>query len=151
LKNKAGKEDMVIVYFAGHGATEADVQCPDGDGLEKYLLPWDADPKDLYASAIPMRELSYLFNRIRSERLIFIVDSCYSGASGGRTIPAETFRTNISEAFLDSITSGRGRIILSASAANEVSVEKINSSTAFSPTSFWMDLWEKVTWIRTAS
>jgi len=124
LKNKAGKEDMVILYFAGHGATEADVQSPDGDGLEKYLLPYDADPKDLYASAIPMRELSYLFNRIRSERLIFIVDSCYSGASGGRTIPAETFRTNISEAFLDRITSGRGRIILSASAANEVSAEK---------------------------
>lgn len=124
LKNKAGKEDMVILYFAGHGATETDVQSPDGDGLEKYLLPYDADPKDLYASAIPMRELSYIFNRIRSERLVFIVDSCYSGASGGRTIPVGTFRASISEAFLDRISSGRGRIILTASAANEVSAEK---------------------------
>jgi hypothetical protein len=124
LKNKAGKEDMVILYFAGHGATETDVQSPDGDGLEKYLLPYDADPKDLYASAMPMRELSYIFNRIRSERLVFIVDSCYSGASGGRTIPAGTFRASISEAFLDRITGGRGRIILTASAANEVSAEK---------------------------
>ena len=124
LKNTAGKEDMVIVYFAGHGATETDVQSPDGDGLEKYLLPYDADPKDLYASAIPMRELSYILNRIQSERLILIVDSCYSGASGGRTIPAGNFRATISEAFLDRIAGGRGRIILSASAANEVSAEK---------------------------
>jgi Tfp pilus assembly protein PilN len=125
LKNKASKEDMVILYFAGHGATETDVQSPDGDGLEKYLLPCDADPKDLYASAIPMREISYIFDRIRSERLIFIVDSCYSGASGGRTISTTGgFRASISETFLDRIAGGRGRIILTASAANEVSEEK---------------------------
>jgi hypothetical protein len=125
LKNKASKDDMVIIYFAGHGATETDVRSPDGDGLEKYLLPYDADPKDLYASAIPMREISYIFDRIRSERLVFIVDSCYSGASGGRTIPTTVgLRSNISETFLDRVAGGRGRIILTASAANEVSEEK---------------------------
>jgi hypothetical protein len=125
LKNKASKEDMVILYFAGHGATETDVQSPDGDGLEKYLLPYEADPKDLYASAIPMREISYIFDRIRSERLVFIVDSCYSGASGGRTISTTGgFRASISDTFLDRIAGGRGRVILTASAANEVSEEK---------------------------
>ena len=123
LKNKASKEDMVILYFAGHGATERDVMSPDGDGLEKYLLPFDADPKDLYASALPMREVSHIFQRIRSERLIFLVDACYSGASGGRTIASSKYRSNISDAFLDRITSGRGTIILTASAANEVSAE----------------------------
>lgn len=35
LKKRAGKEDMVIIFFAGHGATEKDVTSPDGDGLEK--------------------------------------------------------------------------------------------------------------------
>ncbi len=123
LKAKARKDDMVILYFAGHGATERDVMSPDGDGLEKYLLPSDADPKDLYASALPMREISHIFHRIRSERLIFIVDSCYSGASGGRTISSPGFRANISEAFLDRIASGKGRIIITASGANEVSEE----------------------------
>ncbi len=123
LKSKAGKEDMVIVYFAGHGATEKDVMSPDGDGLEKYLLPYDADPKDLYASALPMREISHIFHRIRSERLIFIVDSCYSGASGGRTVSLTGVRANISDAFLDRIAGGKGRIILTASGPNEVSSE----------------------------
>ena len=123
LKNKAGKDDMVIIFFAGHGACEKDVTSPDKDGLEKYILPYDADPRDLYASALPMSEVSRIFNRIRSERLIFIADACYSGASGGRTINLAGIRANISEAFLDRIASGKGRIILTASGGNEVSAE----------------------------
>ncbi|MDF1592887.1 MAG: caspase family protein [Desulfobacterales bacterium] len=124
LKNKAGKDDMVVIYFAGHGATERDAQSPDGDGLEKYLLPFDADLKDLYATALPMEELSNIFNRIRSERLIFIADACYSGASGGRTIGMSGMRASISEAFIDRIAGGKGRVIMTASGANEVSAEK---------------------------
>lgn len=123
LKNMAGKNDMVIIFFAGHGAIEKEVMSPDGDGLEKYLLPYDADPKDLYATALPMGEISRIFERIRSERLVFIADSCYSGASGGRTIDIAGIRANISEAFLDRVTGGKGRVIMTASGANEVSAE----------------------------
>ena len=123
LKNNAGRDDMVFIFFAGHGATEKDVMSPDGDGLEKYLLPFDADPKDLYATAIPMGEVSRIFNRIRSERLVFIADSCYSGASGGRTIGIDGIRANLSDAFFDRVTGGKGRVIISASGANEVSAE----------------------------
>ncbi len=123
LKGKAGKEDMVIIYFAGHGATEKDSMSPDGDGLEKYILPYDADLKDLYSTALPMREISHIFRRIRSERLIFIADSCYSGASGGRTIGLSETRASISEKFLDRIAKGKGRVIMTASSANEVSAE----------------------------
>jgi uncharacterized caspase-like protein len=123
LKNKTGKDDMVVIYFAGHGATERDPQSPDGDGLEKYLLPFDADLRNLYATALPMDELSKIFNRIQSERLIFIADACYSGASGGRTIGISGPRASISEAFLDRISKGKGRVIITASGANEVSSE----------------------------
>ncbi|MGD2184849.1 MAG: caspase family protein, partial [Desulfobacterales bacterium] len=126
LKKKAGKQDMVIIYFAGHGATEKDVLSPDGDGLEKYLLPYDVDPQDLYASALPMREISHIFYRIQSQRIIFIADSCYSGASGGRTISLSGVRANISDAFLDRIAAGRGTVIITASGANEVSAEDEN-------------------------
>jgi len=123
LKSKAGRDDMVIIFFAGHGATEKDLMSPDGDGLEKYLLPYDVDPKDLYATALPMGEISRIFGRIQAERLIFIADSCYSGASGGRTLNSAGIRANISEAFLDRIAAGKGRVILTASSANEVSTE----------------------------
>ena len=96
----------------------------DGDGLEKYLLTFDTDPADLFSTALPMRDLALIFNRIRSERLIFIADACYSGASGGRTVSLRGMRANIADTFLDRIAAGRGKVIISASAANEVSVEQ---------------------------
>jgi uncharacterized caspase-like protein len=124
LRRQAGKDDMVIIYLAGHGATERDTTSPDGDGLEKYILPNNADPKDLYSTAMPMSEVARIFNRISSERLVFISDTCYSGASGGRTIPVLGARANVSGTFLDRLSQGKGRVILTASDANEVSVEK---------------------------
>jgi hypothetical protein len=124
LKTSAEKDDMVVIFFAGHGATERDASSADGDGLEKYLLTWEADLKDLYSTAIPTREMAHIFGRIQSERLVFIADACYSGASGGRTVSVTGMRSGIHDGFLDRIASGKGKIILSASAANEVSVEK---------------------------
>jgi len=124
LRRSAGKDDTVIIFLAGHGATEQDASSPDGDGLEKYILPHNADPKDLYGSAIPMSEIARIFQRINSERLVFIGDTCYSGGSGGRTILVAGKRSNVSGAFLERVTQGKGRVILTASDANEVSAEK---------------------------
>ena len=124
LKGAADAEDMVIIFYAGHGAAERDAMSLDGDGLEKYLLTFDTDPADLFSTALPMRDLALIFNRIRSERLIFIADACYSGASGGRTVSLRGMRANIADTFLDRVAAGRGKVIISASAANEVSVEQ---------------------------
>jgi hypothetical protein len=124
LRQNAGKEDTVIIYLAGHGAIESDSSSPDGDGLEKYILPFNADPKDLYSSALPMREIAQIFQRISSDRLILITDMCYSGAAGGRTVPVPGVRANISGAFLQRISQGRGRVLLTAGDANEVTVER---------------------------
>ena len=124
LKSNAGKEDMVLIYFAGHGATEPDALSPDGDGLEKYLLPYDSDLNDLYASALPMREILHIFRRIQSQSLIFLADACYSGASGGRTASLSGIRANISDAFLNRIANGKGKVVITASGINEVSLEE---------------------------
>ena len=124
LRRRAGKDDMVIIYLAGHGATERDSASLDGDGLEKYILPHNADPKDLYSSAIPMNEVARIFQRITSERLVFISDTCYSGASGGRTVALLGVRANLSGRFLDRLSHGKGRVMLTASDANEISIEK---------------------------
>ncbi len=123
LRRSAGKDDTVIIFLAAHGATEKDPSSPDGDGLEKYILPHNADLKDLYASALPMSDIARIFQRVSSERLVFISDTCYSGASGGRTIPVIGMRANLSGAFLERLSQGKGRVILTASDANEVSAE----------------------------
>lgn len=124
LRRKAGPKDTVIVFFAGHGAPEPDSSSPDGDGLEKYLIPYDADPKDLYSTALPMREIETIFERLSSERVIFITDSCYSGAAGGRTFSPISRRATVSDGFLTRLSKGKGRVVLTASRASEVSEER---------------------------
>ena len=123
IKRKAGKDDTVIIFYAGHGAVETDPLDPDGDGFEKYLLPYDARLDDLYSTAIAMKEVKTIFQRIHAERLIFIADTCYSGASGGRTTLASKTRATLSEKFFERIAKGKGRVIISACSANEISKE----------------------------
>lgn len=124
LKRKAGEKDTVIVYYAGHGAPEADASVGDDDGLEKYIVPYDADPRDLYTTALPMREIETIFQRLTPERIIFISDSCYSGATAGRTFATASRRAIVSENFLTRLSKGKGRVVLTASKASEVSEER---------------------------
>ncbi len=51
---------MVIIFFAGHGAAEVDASSAEGDGLEKYLMTWESNPRDLYSTAMPMREVAHV-------------------------------------------------------------------------------------------
>ena len=123
IKRKAARDDTVIIFYAGHGAVEPDPSNLDGDGFEKYLLPHDADLEDLYSTSISMNDIRTIFMRIQSARLIFIADTCYSGASGGRTMMASKTRANLSDKFYERISKGRGRVIISSCSANEVSKE----------------------------
>jgi hypothetical protein len=124
LKRRASQKDTVIIYYAGHGAPETDATSPDEDGLEKYLVPYDADPNDLYTTALPMREIETIFQRLASDRVIFITDSCYSGATAGRTFATASRRAVVSDAFLARLSKGKGRVVLTASRASEVSEER---------------------------
>ena len=127
LRKSAGKEDTVIIYFAGHGAPEADPHSPDADGVSKYLLPVEADASSLFSSALPMEEVRTIFRRLVSERVIFLADTCYSGSAGGRTLmPSGTqFRSINQNNLLARLRdTGTGRVILTASQGSEVSQEK---------------------------
>jgi len=123
LRRNAGQEDQVLIFFAGHGAVEPDLSNQDGDGMSKYLMMHDTQPDALYSTALPMDEVARMFERISSERVVYIGDACYSGASGGRTILAHQTRATLSDEFLNRLSSGKGRIILTASGANELSLE----------------------------
>ena len=123
IKRKAARDDTVIIFYAGHGAVEPDPSNLDGDGFEKYLLPYEANLEDLYSTSISMNNIRTIFMRIRAERLIFIADTCYSGASGGRTMMATKTRANLSDKFYERISKGKGRVIISSCSANEISKE----------------------------
>jgi hypothetical protein len=124
LARSAKKDDTVLMFFAGHGAPEADPRGIERDGLAKYLVPSDADPDDLYASAFPMEELQTIFARIEAERIIAFLDTCYSGAAGGRTFTARATRAgSVDEVFLERLARAKGRAVVTASRPSEVSIE----------------------------
>jgi hypothetical protein len=124
LARSAKKDDTVVIFYAGHGAPEADPRGLERDGLAKYLIPVDADPDDLYATAFPMDELQTIFGRIEAERVVAFLDACYSGAAGGRSFSARRTRAgSVDEIFLERLTRSKGRAIVTASRPAEVSIE----------------------------
>jgi hypothetical protein len=124
LGRSAQKDDTVLIFFAGHGAPEVDTRGLERDGLAKYLIPSDADPDDLYSTALPMDELQTIFGRIEAERVVAFLDACYSGAAGGRTFAAKKTRAgSVDDLFLERLTRSKGRAIVTASRPSEVSIE----------------------------
>lgn len=124
LARSAKKDDTVLIFFAGHGAPEVDQRGVERDGLAKYLIPADADPDDLYSTALPMDEMQNIFGRVEAERMVVFLDACYSGAAGGRTFSAKRTRAaNLDDQFLERLTRSKGRAIITASRPSEVSIE----------------------------
>jgi hypothetical protein len=124
LARSAQKNDTVVIFFAGHGAPEIDQRGAENDGLSKYLVPIDADPDDLFLSALAMDDLHTILGRIEAQRVVMFVDACYSGAAGGRTFASHKTRAGqVDEAFLERLASSKGRAILMAARSNEVSLE----------------------------
>jgi hypothetical protein len=124
LRQKATKDDEVIIYYAGHGTTEPD-QSAEG-GIAKYLVPWDADPTNLFASAIPMEEIDRVFGRLAARKILMIQDTCFSGGAGGRTFLAKGLAmrsATLTDRFLQDLSQREGRMILTASDVNQVSQE----------------------------
>ncbi len=124
LARSAKKDDTVLIFFAGHGAPEVDPRGIERDGLAKYLVPIDADPDDLYSTALQMDEIQTIFGRIEAERVVVFLDSCYSGAAGGRTFTSKKTRaSHVDDLFLERLTRSKGRAIITASRPAEVSIE----------------------------
>jgi hypothetical protein len=73
---QAEYNDLVIIYFAGHGAPDP------GMPENLYLLPTDADVNALASTAFPMWDVKTALRRqIRAERVIVIADACHSGGT----------------------------------------------------------------------
>ena len=124
LSRSASKDDTVLIFFAGHGAPEVDPRGIERDGFAKYLIPSDAEADDLYSSALPMDELETIFSRIEAERVVAFLDTCYSGAAGGRTFGSRKTRAGqVDDEFIERLARSKGRAIITASRSTEVSLE----------------------------
>jgi len=109
-----GENDMLLVYFAGHGAAVKTSRSKSGDKTEKYLLFADSRAGDLFGTALTMSELGRMFRRIRSNRLIFILDACFSSAMKPRGRSLKSLDND----YIDRLARP-GSIVLTASRASE--------------------------------
>jgi hypothetical protein len=126
LPRAAGVNDVVLIYFGGHGAVEPDASAD--DGLRKYLIPHDGEVDDLFATAIPVEDIEQYFRRIRANRVLFFVDSCYSGGAGGRTfltpVVAASKSVSLTSTFLERLGAARkGRFVVTSCGPNELALE----------------------------
>ncbi len=105
---KVQEDDIVVVYYSGHGSESHE------------LISYDADCDLLSKTAIPLKELLSKFKKIPSKKLILILDCCFSGGIGSKVLHIENKPKSIesTENILDQL-SGEGRIIITASSSNE--------------------------------
>ena len=117
ITKKAGENDRVLIFFAGHGETE---DLPDG-GEMGYLLPVDGNKTDLYISAIEMDELKTVSLRSKAKHILYLIDACYGGiaAIGTRGLDAQ-----VTPDYLQKITKFKSRQIITAGGRNEQVIEK---------------------------
>lgn len=108
---QADWDDLVVIYFAGHGVP--DPQRPEN----LYLLPADAELDALAATAFPMWDVKTALRRqIAAERVVVIADACHAAGAGA----ADT--NPIGGSFAELFTPSR-RLTLTAAATNELSFE----------------------------
>jgi hypothetical protein len=101
-------EDLLLIYFAGHGATEV---LPDA-GQRGYIVPVDGRPGALAQSAISMQTLREVAGRLPAKHVLYALDSCFSGlglarASAQRIRPQNYYQKMTSLRAIQIVTAGR--------------------------------------------
>jgi uncharacterized caspase-like protein len=122
LPKRVSSNDLVCLFFAGHGAPEPSSDTKSSDRTEKYLLPHDAIVDELRATAIPMEEVRKWLSWIDARQIVFFIDCCYSGRAGGRTLELPGIRAGLSDEFLSAL-GGEARFVVTACGPNEVAIE----------------------------
>jgi uncharacterized caspase-like protein len=126
LSRSAAPEDIVIIFFAGHGSPEV---YPSLDVASRFLVCHDTRRTTLFSSAIEIGDdLRRLAARLTSRLVLFVLDACFSGYTGGRGIigPQLEFqrRTYRAEPKLADLPLGEGIAFMAAAADDEVALEQ---------------------------
>ncbi len=103
---RPGPDDLVLVYFAGHGREYK------GSG---FLAPCDATLESLGVTGIPIQYIREMLERCNADRKVLMLDACHSGA--GRDVAPMT------AAFKDELEDGRGLYTIASCDAEQISHE----------------------------
>jgi hypothetical protein len=128
LRKHVMPEDLVVLYFAGHGAPEV---ATDGRAVEaKYLVLYETDPANLFATGMPLDELTTKLEQVKASVQVVILECCYAGPVGDAVLKkTPTADLQIRQRAIQEMGTRRGRVILSASSGRQVALaaEKVES------------------------
>lgn len=107
------EDDLVLVYFSGHGYEE--------EG-RAYLLPTNADLTALDYSAIERDAFVRQIDKIPAKKVVVVLDACHSGGvnRGGKGVGRDAALSN---RYYDSFASSQGRAFIASSSGGELSWE----------------------------
>lgn len=112
LARQVGRNDRIVVFFAGHGYTEVLAGQDYG-----YIVPVDGDDTASYISMEELRTVSRKMGAAKHQ--LFIMDSCFGGLLGTRPSGVPSNIPN----YLKDITDRSARQILTAGGRNQQVVE----------------------------
>jgi len=112
LPQKVQKNDRVIIFFAGHGQTEEKA-----DGTQMgYIVPVDADAKNIFPTSISMDQVRVFSRRLRAKHVLYLIDSSFAGlglTKSGTIPPSE-------RDYLRKITTSKAHQMLTAGSKGEL-------------------------------
>lgn len=115
LPHAAAPNDLVVIYLSTHGS-------PAGADLRgvNYIVAYDTRPNKLFATGLEMRQLlRTVKERVHTNRIMLVLDTCYSGAGavgGGKGM----LRTNVDS---ETLAQGIGSLVISSSSPEQRSWE----------------------------
>jgi hypothetical protein len=119
ILKKATKNDVVLIYFSGHGIPTAVKRL-------LYLSAKDTQVDALQVTAIAVSKIKDLIEDSNCNRIILILDCCFSGAIIDKTFLLKGALSNQVNQTLAELTKNEdsGLHIMTASTANQTAVEK---------------------------
>jgi hypothetical protein len=81
LIDGVGPGDRALFYYSGHGAQVPDLNGDEEDGLDEVLVPYDVRVTDHLENVFIDDEIGVLLGKIRSNRVVVMLDSCHSGTA----------------------------------------------------------------------
>jgi len=121
LRQVAGRDDLVLIHFSGHGYQGADDNLDERDGVDEFFVLHDTRATAKDDTALRDDEFGRFLDRINSEHVLVFFDSCYSGGLSRSLAPGSRATGDTMDVFSDFRL--EGRLVLSASSESQDAFE----------------------------
>ncbi len=114
LQKQTTSQDLVVVFLAGHGLTDAK--------NEFWFLTYEVDPSQLPATALSGDDIVGILHELPGKKVLFL-DACHAGAILAAATQTRRAPVDVNKSVNDFATAESGLVVYGASMGRELSVE----------------------------